>query len=83
MSAGLIDRLMLMIFPVLLGQGKRIFDGSQKPCGLKLVDSFISGTGVVTATYEPAGEVRTGSFATKEPSAAELELREKIKDGAW
>ena len=82
-SAGLIDRLMLMIFPVLLGQGKRIFDASQKPSGLKLVDSFVSGTGVVTATYEPAGEVRTGTFATKEPSKAELELREKIKDGAW
>lgn len=82
-SAGLIDRLMLMIFPVLLGQGKRIFDGSQRPSGLKLVDSFVSDTGVVTATYEPAGEVRTGTFATKEPSKAELELREKIKEGSW
>ena len=77
-SAGLIDRLMLMIFPVLLGQGKRIFDASQKPSELKLVDGFVSGTGVVTATYEPAGEVRTGTFATKEPSKAELELREKM-----
>ena len=77
-SAGLIDRLMLMIFPVLLGQGKRIFDASQKPSGLKLIDSLVSGTGVVTATYEPAGEVRTGTFATKEPSKAELELREKM-----
>ena len=82
-SAGLIDRLMLMIFPVLLGQGKRIFDGTQRPSGLKLVDSFVSGTGVVTATYEPAGDVRTGTFATKEPSKAELELREKIKEGSW
>ena len=82
-SAGLIDRLVLMIFPVLLGQGKRIFDGSQKPGGLKLTDSFVSSTGVVTAIYEPAGEVRTGSFATKEPSEAELELREKIKEGSW
>ena len=82
-SAGLIDRLLLMTFPVLLGQGKRIFDGTQKPGGLKLVDSFVSATGVVTAIYEPAGEVQTGTFATKEPSQAELELREKIKEGAW
>ena len=74
---------MLMIFPVLLGHGKRIFDESLKPGGLKLVDSFVSGTGVLIATYEPAGEVRTGTFATKEPSTAELELRDKIKDGAW
>ena len=77
LAAGLIDRLMLMTFPVLLGHGKRIFDGSEKPGALELVDHFISGTGVVTATYQPAGEVRTGSFETKPPSEAELERREK------
>jgi hypothetical protein len=33
------------------------------PAGLKLVDSKVSGTGVVIATYEPAGELKTGSFA--------------------
>jgi dihydrofolate reductase len=76
-NAGLIDRLVLMTFPLLLGEGKRIFDGSEKPGALKLVDSFVSSTGVVTATYEPAGEVRTGSFETKPPSEAELERREK------
>jgi len=76
LSDGLIDRLVLMTFPVLLGQGKSIFDGTQKPGGLKLVDSFVSSTGVVTAIYEPAGDVKTGTFATKEPSEAELERRE-------
>jgi hypothetical protein len=44
---------------------------------LKLVDHFVSNTGVVLATYEPAGEVRTGSFETKPPSEAELERREQ------
>jgi dihydrofolate reductase len=77
LDAGLIDRLVLMTFPVLLGEGKRIFDGSEKPGALKLVDSFVSDTGVVTASYEPAGEVPTGSFVTKPPSEAELERREK------
>jgi dihydrofolate reductase len=76
-SAELIDRLVLMTFPVVLGEGKSIFDGSLKPRGLKLVDSFVSGTGVVTAIYEPAGDVKTGTFETKEPSEAELERREK------
>jgi len=82
-SAGLIDRLVLMTFPVLLGRGKRIFDGSQKPGGLKLADSFVSSSGVVTTIYEPAGEVQTGTFATKEPSEDEIRLREKIKAGSW
>lgn len=76
-SAGLIDRLVLMTFPVVLGEGKSIFDGSLTPRGLKLVDSFVSGMGVVTAIYEPAGDVKTGTFETKEPSKAELERREK------
>jgi len=77
LAAGLIDRLILMTFPVLLGEGKRIFDGSQTPGALKLVDHFVSDKGVVFATYEPAGEVPTGSFVTKAPSEAELERRKK------
>ena len=77
LSARLIDRLILMTFPVVLGDGKRIFDGSEKPGALKLVDHFVSKRGVLFTTYEPAGEVRTGTFATKEPSEAELERREK------
>ena len=79
LSARLIDRLILLTFPVLLGEGKRIFDGSETPGGLKLVDSFVSDKGVVIATYEPAGEVPTGTFETKEPSEAELERRDKLK----
>ena len=83
LAAGLIDRLVLMTFPVLLGQGKRIFDGTEKPGALKLVDHFVTDKGVVIASYEPAGEVPTGTFATKPPSEAELERREKwAKEGA-
>jgi dihydrofolate reductase len=76
LAAGLIDRLVLITFPVVLGEGKRIFDGSQKPGALKLVDNYVSSTGVLTAIYEPAGEVPTGTFETKEPSEAELKRRE-------
>ena len=50
---------------------------AQRPGALKLVDSFVSPKGVVIATYEPAGDVPTGTFETKEPSEAELERREK------
>ena len=78
LSARLIDRLVLITFPLMLGQGKRIFDGTEKPGALKLVDHFVTKTGVVLTSYEPAGDVQTGTFATKEPSEAELERREKL-----
>ena len=82
-SARLIDRLMLTTFPLVLGNGKRIFDGSEKPGALKLVDHFVSPKGVAIATYEPAGDVQTGTFALKEPSEEELERREKMAEGSW
>ena len=78
LSARLIDRLILMTFPIVLGRGKRIFDGTEAPGALKLVDHFVSPQGVVITTYEPAGDVRTGSFATREPSPEELERRARI-----
>jgi dihydrofolate reductase len=78
LTAGLVDRLTVMTFPVLLGRGKRIMDGSQMPDALRLIEHHVSGRGVLFATYEPAGEVPVGSFATKEPSPEELARRERI-----
>ena len=79
LAAGLIDRLILMRFPVLLGKGKRIFDGTEKPGAYQLVDQLVSDTGVIFATYEPSGAVPTGTFETRPPSKAELERRKKMK----
>lgn len=77
LSAGLIDRLLLMTFPVLLGRGKSIFDGTQGPGRMKMAEHLVSDSGVTFATYEPAGEVPIGSFETKAPSEAELKRREQ------
>jgi dihydrofolate reductase len=63
MRHNLVDRYRLWVFPVLLGSGKRLFADGTVPSGLKLVDSKVSTTGVVIGTYEPAGEIVTGSFA--------------------
>jgi dihydrofolate reductase len=58
----LVDQYRLWVFPLVLGSGKRLFSDGTIPSGLKLVDSTVSTTGVVIGTYEPAGEVVTGSF---------------------
>ena len=59
---GLIDRFQVLIFPVVLGTGKRLFGEGAPSSALRLVDSRVSDTGVVIARYEPAGEVPKGSF---------------------
>ncbi|MPZ89692.1 MAG: dihydrofolate reductase [Nitriliruptorales bacterium] len=59
----LADQFRLWVFPLVIGSGKRLFAEGTIPSGLKLVDSKVSSTGVVMGTYEPAGEIVTGSFA--------------------
>jgi dihydrofolate reductase len=57
----LLDELGLMIHPVVVGSGKRIFEGWGEPKGLTLVDSKTFSTGVVYLTYRPAGKKEEGS----------------------
>src|SRR6266545_609296 len=59
----LVDQYRLWVFPLVLGSGKRLFSEGTIPAALRLVDSKVSTTGVVMGTYEPAGEIVTGSFA--------------------
>ncbi|TIX23799.1 MAG: dihydrofolate reductase, partial [Mesorhizobium sp.] len=60
LANGLIDEIRLMIFPLLLGKGKRLFGDNAMPAAFKLVKSQATTTGVIMATYERAGEIRTG-----------------------
>ncbi|MGB3327675.1 MAG: dihydrofolate reductase family protein [Thermomicrobiales bacterium] len=60
---GLVDEFRLWIFPVVLGKGKRLFGDGAIPAGLALVNQVVSGTGVVMATYVPAGEIPFGTVA--------------------
>jgi dihydrofolate reductase len=62
----LVDEYRLMVFPVLLGTGKRLFDALEKPQRFEVADSFTSEAGVHVQTYRRAGDVQTGSFALEE-----------------
>jgi dihydrofolate reductase len=64
----LIDELRLKIFPITLGAGKRLFAEGTVPTGFRLLDCKTSATGVIIASYERAGDVKTGSFASGPPS---------------
>jgi dihydrofolate reductase len=60
---GLIDEFRLKIFPLVLGKGKRLFDGGTVPAGLELTSSQVSSTGVTMATYRTGAAIQYGSFA--------------------
>jgi dihydrofolate reductase len=75
----LIDSMTLLVFPLLLGPGKRFFGGGTAPAALKLTGSRVSTTGVTISTYVRDGVIRTGSFVPEHPSEREIARREKMK----
>jgi dihydrofolate reductase len=76
----LVDEFRLMIFPLVLGTGKRLFADGAVPAGLELTESSMSTTGVVMATYKREGDIRYGSFALEEPTEEERERRAGLAD---
>lgn len=78
-AAGLIDRMTVLTFPVVLGSGKRLFGDDTPPFTMRMVDSKVTTTGVTIATYEPAGEVKTGDFAQQETNPREQARQERMK----
>jgi dihydrofolate reductase len=61
LAENLIDELRLIVFPVVLGQGKRLFGEGAVPRTWRLTSHKASSTGALMASYERAGEVETGS----------------------
>ena len=57
----LVDELRLMVFPVVLGSGKRLFGETSNKKPLRLVDSKTVGDGVAILVYQPTGEEARGS----------------------
>jgi dihydrofolate reductase len=54
LSAGLLDELSLLVSPIVLGSGKRLFENGGSPVGLKLIDSKTLSNGVLSLVYGPA-----------------------------
>ena len=54
-AADLVDEYRISVFPVVLGEGKRLFENGVPPRGLTLVDTRSTASGVLFNTYHPAG----------------------------
>jgi dihydrofolate reductase len=63
LEQGLADEVLLFVYPVLLGQGKRLFSESASPRELALVSTKAAASGVLMTTYRHVVSLRTGSFA--------------------
>jgi dihydrofolate reductase len=62
----LVDELWLFIYPLTLGDGKKLFKDGPIPAAFKLVESVVSSDGVILGHYERAGEVQTGTVGPEE-----------------
>jgi dihydrofolate reductase len=62
----LVDEYNLLVYPVFLGRGKRLFGAGTVPGALRLVSSRTTSTGVPISTYQRAGRPTFGSFALEE-----------------
>ncbi|MFD1512185.1 dihydrofolate reductase family protein [Halomarina rubra] len=65
----LVDELWLWVFPLVLGEGKRLFGAGTVPAAFDLTSAETSSTGVQLLTFERAGEIPYGSFALDEDGA--------------
>ncbi len=82
-AAGLLDRLTLMTFPVVLGAGKRIFGDGTPAEALRLVEQKVTRSGAVIATYEPAGRIEHGWAGPQSNSEREQARQRAMAEGNW
>ena len=61
MKHDLVDVFWLMIYPITLGGGKRLFAEGTIPAAFKVTESHVGSNGVMVMTYERAGAITTGS----------------------
>src|SRR5262249_36262829 len=62
LAAGLVDEIWFLIYPVVLGRGKRLFDDNARGSAFTLAHSTRTPGGVLITRYVRSGEVRTGTF---------------------
>jgi len=85
LAQGLIDELTLMIFPVTLGRGKRLFGEGTPVELLSMTDHRITAKGTVIATYEPGGSMPPYPPEGPIPFTSDRELvrQKRIAEGGW
>lgn len=83
LAAGLIDELVLMTFPVVLGTGKRLFGDGAPPGAWHLLEQQVGAKGVIVTRWAPVGPVPTANHPDPSTSTAEVERQRRMAEGTW
>lgn len=83
LAAGLIDELVLMTFPVMLGTGKRLFGEGTPPGALRLLDHTVGAKGVIVTRWVQSGAVPSVNHPDPSTSLAEAERQRRMREGTW
>ncbi len=85
LKAGLLDRLVVMTYPLTLGRGKRLFGDSTPPGALRMVSHVVTPAGTVVATYEPAGPIPAEAPYQPSPATSDRETarQRRMAEGNW
>jgi dihydrofolate reductase len=80
---GLLDRLTLLTYPLVLGKGKRLFREGTPAATLRLESGSMTGRGTTVASFVPELGVKVGASPPVEPNASEQSRQRRIAEGTW
>jgi len=83
LQAGLLDELTLMIFPVVLGRGKRLFGNGTPGRALEVTEKRVTSRGTAVITYRPTGPVQTAPITPPSTSERETARQAAMAEGSW
>jgi dihydrofolate reductase len=85
LGAGLLDRLILITYPVILGRGKRWFGAETPARKLDMTDHYVTDKGTIIASYAPGGDLPAYPADALTPSTSdrEAERQARIANGTW
>ena len=83
LERGLLDRLTVLTYPLVLGKGKRLFRDGTPPATLRVESGRMTSKGTAIASFVPELGVAVGTSPPVEANASEEKRQKAIAEGAW